>query len=140
MRHLVCAGDELAIMAAFFEERLRVGFLKIPRTDLGRRDLGRNGEHRHARSVAIKQTIDEVQIAWAATPGTDGELTGQMRLGARRESSHLLVSNVHPFDFALAPDRVGQPVQAVADNPKDPLDTRSSKRVSELIGNGFCHL
>ena len=46
-RHLVGAGDQLAVMAAFFEQRLRVRFLKIPGADFGRRDLGRNGKHRN---------------------------------------------------------------------------------------------
>jgi len=46
-RHLVGAGCELAIMAAFREERLRVRFLEISGADLGRRDLRGNGQNRH---------------------------------------------------------------------------------------------
>jgi hypothetical protein len=53
-RHLVGAGDQLAIVAALFEQRLRVCFLKIPGSDLGRRDLRGDGKHRHARSMAIE--------------------------------------------------------------------------------------
>ena len=55
MRHLVGAGDQFAIVAALAEQMLRVGFLEIPRTDLGRRDLRGDCEHRHARSVTIEK-------------------------------------------------------------------------------------
>ena len=81
-RHLVCAGDQLTIMAALFEQRLGVRFLEIPGADLARRNLRGDCQHRQSRSVTIEQAIDQVQIAMPAAPGTDGELTGQMRLGA----------------------------------------------------------
>ena len=38
-RHLVGAGDQLAIMAALLEQRLRMRLLEIAAADLGRRDL-----------------------------------------------------------------------------------------------------
>ena len=63
-----------------------------------------------------------------------------MRLGARREGGDLLVPDMHPLDLALAADRVGQPVQAVADDAVDPLDTGGSEDFRELISNRFCHL
>jgi hypothetical protein len=40
----------------------------------------------------------------------------RLRLGTGRESRDLLVPHLHPFDLALATDRTGQPVQAVADD------------------------
>jgi hypothetical protein len=43
---------------------------------------------------------------------------------------------MHPLDLALAANGVGQAVQAVADNPIDPLDAGSDEGISELIGNG----
>ena len=94
-------------MAAFSEQCLRVCLLEITGADLGRGDLRGNCEHRHAGPVTIKQPVDQVQIARPAAAGADGELTRQMGLGASRESGNLLVSDMHPFDLALAAKRVG---------------------------------
>jgi hypothetical protein len=43
--HLVGAGDQLTIVTALLEQIFRMGFLKIPGTELGRRHLRRNGKH-----------------------------------------------------------------------------------------------
>ena len=37
-------------------------------------------------------------------PGTDGEIAGQMRLGAGREGRDLLVPDMDPLDLALPAD------------------------------------
>ena len=44
-RHLVAAGNQLAIVAALLKQRLRAGFLKIAGADLGRRYLRSDAEH-----------------------------------------------------------------------------------------------
>jgi hypothetical protein len=51
--------------------------------------------------MTIEQAVDEMQIAWSAAAGTDGKLSGQMRLGAGCEGGDLLVPDMHPFDLAL---------------------------------------
>ncbi len=135
-RHLVGAGDQLAIVAALLEQRLRVGFLEIAGADLGRRYLCGDAEHGDPRAVAVEQAVDEMQITGPAAAGADGELTRQMRLGARRESCDLLVAHVDPLDLALAPQRVGQPVQAVADDAIDALDASGREGFGELICDG----
>ena len=134
-RHLLRGGDELAIVAALFEQRLGMRFLEIARADLGRGDVGRDGQNRHARAMAVEQTVDEVQIARPAAPGTDGERAGEMRLGAGRESRHLLMPDMHPVDLLLPADRIGDPVQAVADDAVDALDAGRRERLCELICN-----
>ena len=139
-RHLVGAGDQLAIMAALFEQVLRVGFLKIAGAGFGRRNLGGDREHRDARPVTIIEAVDQVQIARAAAAGADRERAGQMRLRTRRKRGDLLVPDMDPLDLALPANRVGQPVQAVADNAVDPLDTGGGKGFSKLISDQFCHV
>src|SRR5882672_3770173 len=124
-------------MTAFLEQDLRMGFLKISGADLGRRDLRRNGKHRHARAMAVEQSVDEMQVSGPATARAHRELTGQMRLGARREGCHLLVPDMHPLDPTLAAQRVGQSVQAVADDAIDPLYARCGKGFGELICYGL---
>ena len=126
-------------MAALAKQLLRMSFLKVAGADLGRRNLRRDREHRHARPVAVEESVDQVQVTWPATAGANREFARQMRLGARGESGDLLVSDVHPFDLALAADRIGQTIQAIADNAVDPLDAGRREDLRELIGYGLRH-
>ena len=86
--------------------------------------------------MAVEQAVDEVQVARPAAAGADGELAGQVRLGAGREGGDLLVPDMDPLDLAVAADGIGQAVQAVADDAVDPLDASGGEDVSELIRNG----
>ena len=124
-------------MAALLEQRLRMGFLEIAGTDLRRRNVRGDGKHRHAGAVAVEQAVDEVQVAGSATAGADREFAGQMRLGAGREGRDLFVAHVHPFDLALAAQRVGQPVQAVADDAINPLHAGRGEGFGELVRDCF---
>lgn len=127
-------------MTALPEQRLRVGFLEIAGADFGRRYLRSDGEYGHPRAVAVEQAVDEVKIARPAAAGADGELTRQMRLGTRREGRDLLMPDVNPFDLGLAAKRVGQPVQAVANNAINPLDAGRDEDFRKLVRDGFGHL
>ena len=73
--------------------------------------------------MAVEEAVDEVQVAGAAAARTDCDRTRQGGLGAGREGRHLLVTDVYPLDPALRPDRLGQAVQAVADDAVDPGDS-----------------
>ena len=90
-----------------------------------------DGEHRHARAVAVEQAVDQVQVAGAAAAGADRELAGQMRVGAGGEGRDLLVPDMQPVDLALPAQCVGEPVQAVADDAVDAL-TPAAARVSTI--------
>jgi hypothetical protein len=135
-RHLIGGRHELAIVTAFLEKRLRMCLLKKAGSDLGRRDMRRNGKHGDTGAAAIEQSVDEMQVPGAATSRADGDLAGQMRLGSRGERGNLLVTHMDPLDLALTPDGIGQAVQAVPDDPVDALDTRNSKRFNELVSDG----
>src|SRR5882757_841110 len=87
--------------------------------------------------MAVKQTVDQVQVARSAAAGADREFPRQMRLGARRKGRDLLMTDVNPLDLALSPQRIGEPVQAVADDAVDPLHAHRGKRFGELIGDGL---
>jgi hypothetical protein len=56
-----------------------------------------------------------------------------MRLSASREGSDLLVSDMDPFDLALAPQSVGEAVKTIADHAIDSLDARRSQRLRKLV-------
>jgi hypothetical protein len=111
--HLLGVGDGLAVVAALAEQRLRARLLEVPGPDLLARDLGRDGDHRHAAAVAVVQAVDEVQVARPAAPGARGQFAGQVGFGPRRERGRLLVPDVDPADVLALADRVGDPVQGV---------------------------
>jgi hypothetical protein len=87
--------------------------------------------------AAIEEAVDEMQIAGSAAPRTDRELSGQVRLGAGGEGSGLLVSHMQPLDLALPADRVGEAVEAVADDTVDALDAGRGEGFDELISDGL---
>src|ERR1700748_308593 len=60
-----------------------------------------------------------------------------MRFGTRGESRHLFMPHMDPFNLALAPKRVGQPVQTIADNAVNSFDAGRGKGFGELIGDGL---
>ncbi len=87
--------------------------------------------------MAVEQAVDEMQVSGSAAAGADRELAGQMRLGAGRECGDLFVADVDPLDLALSSQRIGQPIQAVADDAMDPLDAGRREGLGELIRNGL---
>ena len=80
-------------------------------------------QHRNPAALRVEQTVDQVQVAWAAAAGADRRLPGQRRIGRRRECGGLLVTDVLPTDFAGAPDRVGEAVEAVTGEAVDAAHT-----------------
>jgi hypothetical protein len=80
-----------------------------------------------------------VEIPWTAASGADRKLSRQVRLRTGRESRNLLVPHMHPFYLALAADRIGQPVQTVADDAIYPLHAGGSEGFHELISDCFSH-
>jgi len=131
--HLVRPGNQLAIKTAFLEKGFRMGLLEISGADLRRRDLRRNRKHGHARAVAVEEAVDEVQVARPATARANSEFARQMRLGASRKGSDLLVPDMDPLDFALSSQSVGEAIETIADYAIDPLDARGREGLHELI-------
>jgi hypothetical protein len=109
--HLVGSRNQLAIVAALFEQTLRMGFLEISGANLTRWDLRGNAKHWYPRAMAVEQPVDEVQIAGPAAASANGEFTGQMRFGAGREGCDLLVADVDPLNLGLSSQSVGKPVE-----------------------------
>src|SRR5262245_20633761 len=132
-RHLVGAGDQLAKMAALLEQLLRMRLLKIAGADFRRWNLRRDSQHRHARAVAVEQAVDEMQIARSAAAGADRELTREMGLATGGKRRDLLVPDMNPFDLALAAERVGQPIETVANDAVDPFDSGRDENFGKLI-------
>ena len=116
-RHLPYTRHELAKAAALPKEPLRMGLLEVPRTDLRRRDVRGDSNDRHARPMTVEESVEQVQVVGPTTSRTDGEPTGEIRVGAGGECRHLFVPDVQPIDSAMAPQCVGKAVQAIANDP-----------------------
>src|SRR4030088_2304419 len=86
--------------------------------------------------MAVKQTVDEVQITRSTAAGAHCKRAGHVRLGTRCERGHLLVPDVHPLDLALPTQGVGQTVQTIADDSVYALDAGRGEGACELICNG----
>ena len=71
--------------------------------------------------MAVEEPADEVKVAGTATPDADCQRARYVRIGSRRKRRYLLVANVNPLDRFLAPDRVGDLVERIADDPIDTL-------------------
>src|SRR6202171_1265075 len=116
-----------------------MGFLEIARADLGRRNVSRDRHYWHARAVAVEQTIDQVQVAWAATSGADREAACDMRIRAGRERGDFLVPDMQPLHAAVAPQRIGEAIEAVAHDSIDTLDTGGGEGFDHLVCDCLCH-
>ena len=64
-----------------------------------------------------------MHVARSATPRADGERTGQVCLRTGGKGPHFLVAEPYPLDGLLCPQRLGQPVEGIADDPVDAFDT-----------------
>jgi hypothetical protein len=117
-----------------------MGLLEISSADLGGRNLGRNREHWHPRSVAVEQAVNEVQVARPATTSANREVTRKMSLGTCRKGGDLLVPDMDPIDLSLSAQGIGKAVEAIADNAVDPPHPRRYEDLRELISYQLCHL
>jgi hypothetical protein len=113
--------------------------LEEVRADLGGGDLRRDRHHRHAGALAVEETVDEVQIAWTAAAGADGEPTRDMSVGAGGEGRDLLVAHVQPFDAPASANGVGETVQTVADDAVDTLHSGGGENLDHLVGDRLGH-
>ena len=114
-----------------------MGLLEIAAADLAGRDLRGDRQHRRAAAVSVEQAVDEMQIARAAGAGADRELAGDLRFAGRGEGCGFLVPHVDPFDVLAFAQRLGEAVQAVADNAEDALHARLGQCFCDEIGDVF---
>src|SRR5580658_3472158 len=101
-----------------------MGLLEIVGPDLGAWYLCRNRKNWQGTSVAIVEPVNEMKIPGTATPGADGEPAGNMRIGASGKGRHFLVADMDPFEAFLSAQRIGDPVERIANYSIDSLDPR----------------
>jgi hypothetical protein len=126
-------------VAAFAEELIGMGLLEITGADLGGGNMRGNGQDGSHAAVGVEQSVDQVQIARTAAPGTNRQLTRELCLGSGRERRSLFVANIHPLDFTTAVESVGHRIEAVADETVNSLDTTFGKSINQLLCHGSGH-
>lgn len=111
--------------------------LKISTPDFVTRNLRRDREHRHAVAMTIVKAIDKMEIAGAAAPCADSQLSREMSFGAGRKCSCLLVPDRHPGNVVACPNGIGDSIQRIARYSQNPLDTRRNQRINKDVGDSF---
>jgi hypothetical protein len=118
----------------------RVRFLEVAGADFAAWDLRGDRKNRHPVPMAIEQAINKMEVARTATAGADRELSGELGLGARRETSYFLMPHMHPlYTFSLA-HRVGKAVKRVADYTVNPPYARGGERLDKYLCHLFGHV
>ncbi|GJE18720.1 hypothetical protein AIGOOFII_3450 [Methylobacterium marchantiae] len=136
-RQLQRVGDEFAIVATLREQGFRIGFLEVAGTDLGRGDMRSDGQDWGPASMTIEQPVDEVDVAGAAGTGTDRQLAGKLAFRAGCEGADFLMAHMHPVDDTTRADRLGDRVEAIADDAVDPSDADLLQGFDDEICDGF---
>ncbi len=128
----------MAVVTALREEVFWVSFLKIAAANFAAGDLSCDREHWNATAMAIIKTVDQMQIAWAATPRAYRQSSRQMCFRAGREGGCLFVAHVNLLNLALPSNRVGNSVEGIAGNPVEPFHAGRRKSLHKQIGHCFC--
>jgi hypothetical protein len=62
-----------------------------------------------------------------------------MRIRAGRERGDFLVPDMQPLNAAMAPQRIGEAIEAVANDSIDSPDTGGGESFDHLVCNSACH-
>ena len=74
----------------------------------------RDREHRHAATVTIEQSVDQMKVAGSTAAGADRQLARKVGLRAGGERRGFLVAHVNPADLSKAAKQVAKAIEAVA--------------------------
>ncbi len=138
-RHLFGDADHLAVVAALFEEILRMGLLKVAGADLVAGDMCGDGEDGNTAAVAVEEAVDEVQVAGTAAGGADGERAGEVGFGSGGEGSDLFVADVRPLEGAIFADSVGEAVEGISRKAVDAFDACVLEAFHDDFRDCLCH-
>ncbi|MNZ65272.1 hypothetical protein D3C78_834590 [compost metagenome] len=111
LRDLLRRGNQLAVVATFTEQLLRMRFLKIAAADFARRNMCGNGQHRNVIAMAVEQTVYQMQITRPARSGANRQLACQLRFRACGKCRDFFMAGGHPFDGAHSVEAVAESVK-----------------------------
>jgi hypothetical protein len=103
-------------MAALRKEVVWVRFLEIAASDFTARYLRGNRQDRNAAAVTVIQTVDQMQVTWAATPRAHREFSREVCFRAGSKGGRLFMSYVNPLNLLLPANCIGYSVERIAWN------------------------
>jgi hypothetical protein len=127
-------------MTALREEMLRISLLKVSAADLVTGNLSRNGKDRNAAPMTVVESIDEVQISWAAASGAHSQLASEMSLGARGERCHLFMADMDPFNLFASANRIRNSVKRISTDTVNSLHTCFHQNIYKQVSHSLSHI
>jgi hypothetical protein len=85
--------------------------------------------------MAIKEPIDQVQIAGATASGAHGKFTCQLRLRAGCKGRDFFVPDGNPFNLAAHAHRFGDAIERIPNQPINTLNFGGFQRLNYSIRN-----
>jgi hypothetical protein len=98
-------------VTALREEMFRVGLLEISASYFVAWYLRRDGEDRNAAAVAVVESVDQMQIPWAAASGTNSQLSSEMGFSAGGKGCRFFMPEMNPIQFLGCANRIGNAVE-----------------------------
>ena len=98
--------------------------MKIRRADLAAGNMRGDSQYRCITAVAIKESVDQVQIPGATTSRAHCQIPAQLRFRAGGEGRNLFVAHGNPFNSFGAPNRIHDAIQGVAHHAINSLYAR----------------
>src|SRR6266542_3485301 len=132
-RHLFRMGNQLTVMATFAKELFRMGLLEVPAADFTARNMRCNRQDWDTAAVSVIQTVDQMEIARPAAPGTDRQAACQMRLRAGCKRGSFFMPHRYPFDIVAPTDRIGHSVEGVPCHAADSFHPSCDKRINAYL-------
>jgi secreted protein with Ig-like and vWFA domain len=96
--------------------------------------MGCNGHNGDAVAMAIKKSIDQVQIAGTTTSRAHRELACQLAFSAGRKRCDLLVTDGNPLDLFASAQRLCDAVERIAHQSVNALNVGSLERLNYSVG------
>src|SRR5215216_2771906 len=121
-RNLISVGNQLTILTALPEQKLRVSLLKVSAPDFSYGNMCCNCQDRHPATIAIVESINQVRVSRSAAPSAYSKFSCEVRFGSSCEGGSLLMANVHPGNiFVVFSYRISNSIQRIARDTVYPL-------------------
>jgi hypothetical protein len=89
--------------------------------------------------MTIEKTVDQMQIAGAATAGKTARSPVKCASAPAAKAAVSSCLSVNPVDIATPAQRFRDSVETVADDAIDPFNACGSQNFCEVVGYGLCH-
>jgi hypothetical protein len=112
--------------------------LKIAAADFGRGDMGGDGQHRHVVAVAVKQAVDQMQVAGPQEPAqTASSPVSCASAPAAKAATSSWRVGIHSMVHLV--EAVAKSVQGIAGDAPDTFHASLFERFRNICSHGLFH-